>query len=400
MLAHSWYLWDGRIRREAETLTETGFRVDAVCLREPRDHAQNEPIQQIVRGVHVHRLPIEKKRGGFFRYLFEYTVITILGAFKLAVLHFRRPFDVVHIHNMPNILVLAGLIPKLTGAKLILDVHDPMVEHYRATYHMGSNHLIALALRIEERLSYLLPDKIISVSETMRELLEKKGVRRGKIVILHNLPDWNIFPPKDIRDSWKKPKGQFTLLYCGTITEHYRLDIAVRALERASKRIPSLKLKVLGTGNRLTQVQELARSLGVEERIEYLDRIPIDKVREVLESADVGISTHQGGVFGDLYFSTKILEYMSQGLPVITSRTKTIARYIPEDAIFFFEPENIDNLVEQIIKIWEEPDLVRKKLSKAMELVRKYTWEAEKMKLLSLYRNMTAQAFDNSEVTA
>ena len=46
----------------------------------------------------------------------------------LTGLHKRNRYDVIHIHNMPDFLVFAAWYPKLTGAKLILDIHDVVPE--------------------------------------------------------------------------------------------------------------------------------------------------------------------------------------------------------------------------------------------------------------------------------
>ncbi len=133
---------------------------------------------------------------------------------------------------------------------------------------------------------------------------------------------------------------------------------------------------------------QLAHNLGVENYVEYLEPVPFDKMRNMMEDADVGISAHQGGAFGDLYFSTKILEYLTQGLPVLSSRTETILRYIPEDTVFYFEPENAKDMAKQIIQIWSEPDLVRKKMENAKRLLHKYVWEKEKYKLINFYQEL------------
>ena len=110
MLAHTCYLTDARIRREAEALAGNGLEVHVVSLTE-EIRASREPREAIHNGVHIHRLHIRRKRGNFLRYLFEYFMTGLLGGLKLAQLHFRSRLDVVHVHNMPDILVLAGIIP-------------------------------------------------------------------------------------------------------------------------------------------------------------------------------------------------------------------------------------------------------------------------------------------------
>ena len=389
MLVHSYYLADVRVRREAEALVEAGYRVEVVCLRAPKQPGkQLEPYEEKVNNVHIHRLPITRKRGKMFRYLYEYLGLIVLGACKLLLLHFKSPFQVVHIHNMPDLLVLAGLIPKWMGAKLLLDVHDPMAELYISKHHIRQNSWIVKALKWQEKFSCWLANRVISVSESMRESLESRGIQPEKIFILHNFPDTRYLPIKDDITRWPRHKDGLILLYAGTITKHYRLDVAIEALALVIKDMPWIKLRILGDGNELNRVLKLAHNLGVRRYVEHLRPVNIDRLRDVIVDADVGISSHQGGIFGDLYFATKILDYLTQGLPVISSRTKTIRGYVPEDAVFYFESENAKDMAKQIIKIWNEPNLVRRKMEKAKMLLRRYTWQKEKYKLINFYQEL------------
>ena len=116
MLAHTCYLRDPRVRREAEALAEKGMEVHVISLSEDGNApGGREPRRSTVNGVQVHRLPIRRKRGGPLRYLYEYLMTGFLGGLKLASLHFRGRLKVVHVHNMPDLLVCAALIPRLGG---------------------------------------------------------------------------------------------------------------------------------------------------------------------------------------------------------------------------------------------------------------------------------------------
>jgi glycosyltransferase involved in cell wall biosynthesis len=390
MLVHGYYPIDPRVRREAEALADAGYDVDVVCLRRPGRAGQaGEPRIETINGVRVHRLPLERKRGGQMRYFFEYAVLTLLGSVKLARLHFSHPFQVVHIHNMPDFLVLAGLLPKWTGAKLLLDVHDPMAELYQAN-GSGRAEWVARVLNWQQRISCQLANKVVSVSESMRENLQSKGVPSEKIFIVHNFPDQRFFANHREIASWPRHRDKPTLLYCGTITDHYRLDIAVRALATASKSIPGLRLRIVGEGNRINEVFELARDLNVGDRIEFLGTVDADRVPAIMADADIGVSTHEAGVFGALYFSNKILEYISQGLPVVCSRTETLVRYIPEDSIFYFEPGSSEDMAAQILRLWSEPALALRSVANGRALIPRYTWETEKNRLSAFYQKLVA----------
>src|SRR5260370_30226457 len=87
MLPHASYLTDPRIRREAEALAEKGIEVHVISLAEKRQGTP-EPRTAVVKGVHVHRLPVERRRGRFLRYVYEYSMVGILRAIKLSLLPF------------------------------------------------------------------------------------------------------------------------------------------------------------------------------------------------------------------------------------------------------------------------------------------------------------------------
>ena len=104
-----------------------------------------------------------------------------------------------------------------------------------------------------------------------------------------------------------------------------------------------------------------------------------------MRRADVGISCHRAGVFGDLYFSTKIVEYLTQGLPVLSPRTYTIGKYLPDDIVFYFEPGSDVALAEQLRFMWNNPAEVLRRVSKARELLPRLSWQAEKRTFLGFY---------------
>jgi len=383
MVAHTLYSIDSRVRQEAEALVQSGFSVDVICINEP-GAAREEELNR----VKIHRLPITKKRGGSLRYLYEWVMLTIMATWKLTTMHLRLRFHVIHAHNMPDFLLLTGLIPRLCGAKLILDVHDPTTELYKSMSRISKNTLFFKTVQWQEKFCLNIAEKVISVNETMRENIENKRVPKNKICILHNFPDGSLFPVQKKIETWPRNSDKIVLLYTGTVTDHYNLDIAVVAISLVAKVIPNIILRIVGPGNKVEEIMALALDLGIRDKIKYTDWVPIEKVKNEMNNADIGISCHKKGVFGDLYFSTKILEFMTQGLPVISSRTYTIEKYIPEDAIFYFEPEQIEDLVKQIILMCNNPDLVSKKIMNSKKVLAKYSWQEERKRLLSLYEEL------------
>jgi glycosyltransferase involved in cell wall biosynthesis len=254
-------------------------------------------------------------------------------------------------------------------------------------------------LRFQEKLSCAIADRVISVNESMRENLRSKGVADDKIFIVHNFPDQKLFPLCDAPTSWPRSHDSLVMLYCGTITEHYDLGLAVRAIARLAGEVP-VKLRILGEGNRLAGVLSLATTLGVRDLVEHVGLVPLDKVRAEMQKADVGISCHRAGIFGDLYFSTKIVEYVTQGLPVLSPRTYTVSKYLSNDCIFYFEPGNDTALAETLRFMWQNPVEVLRRLSRARQLVPRLSWQAEKIEFVSFYTGLSKSSSPAARVAA
>ena len=133
---------------------------------------------------------------------------------------------------------------------------------------------------------------------------------------------------------------------------------------------------------------KLAAALGVGHLVEHVGRVPIDRVADEMRKADVGISCHRGGRFGDLYFSTKIVEYLTQGLAVVSSRTNTINKYLPDSSVFYFEAGNEAALADAIRFMWQNPAEVLRRLRNARELLSRLSWQREKGAFLAFYAEL------------
>ena len=141
--------FDPRPRRAAETLAEEGASVEVICLRE----TDEEPEHEIFNGIEITRVLLKRRRGGKLSYILQYAYFGLLCGAILAGRALRKRYDLLHIHNMPDFLVFSALVPKLLGAKVILDLHDPMPELMMTIFGLGEAGQPVQALKIVEKLS-------------------------------------------------------------------------------------------------------------------------------------------------------------------------------------------------------------------------------------------------------
>src|SRR5262249_44857640 len=150
--------------------------------------------EAVFRGVRVFSAPTEKYHGTKpLRQIASYFRFLTYALFKVSILHIRKRYDIVQIHTMPDFIVFAALVPKLLGARVILDVHDLSPEVYMAKFGVGYRHWAVRLIIWVERQSVAFADRAIAVHHRHLEILERHGNPGNKFGILLNVPDHRIF---------------------------------------------------------------------------------------------------------------------------------------------------------------------------------------------------------------
>ena len=385
MIAYTLYEGDARVQRAAEALVESGHHVDLFVVAngenangENRASGNNELPR-------IYRMRIRMRRSAASRYVFEYGVFFAWALGRVSFFHARRRYDVVYVHNVPNFMVFAGLLPKISGAKIVLDVHEPAAELLASIRGCDLPQRLRRLAGAEERVSISFSDAVITVSEPMRQLLSSRSKR--PVTVVMNLPEPTfVRPPEASRDR----ENLDWLVYSGSIAHRNGLDLAVRALWMLASEFPRLRLRVIGDGPALEAVVGLAKDLGVAERAEFLGFVPYDQVPSLVSDAAAGISTQRDDIFGSLVFSMKVAEYVALGLPVICSGISTMRHYFPDDELLFFEPGSAEDLARAIRDLLTHPTAAEQRVARSRIKLDKLDWPAQKETLVATVESLAA----------
>ncbi len=378
MAVHAYYEKDARVRRYAESLVRKGHHVEVIALRAP-----GAPAEEWIEGVLCRRVPMHRRRGGALRYLYEYLAFLLWATWYLAKGTWRRPYDVIHVHNMPDFLVFCGIVPKLFGARIVLDVHDLMPEVWASKFHSTLSHPAVLILRIQEIASHFFADHVVFATGIFREIALARGtVRPEKSSVVLNAPDTDLFDEE--RQPWTGPErpGEFRLLYLGTVSERHGVDQLVRVLPLCRARIPGLRLVIHpklegGEGKPLEELLDLAKRLGVEDLVEVRPSLDLAEVPEAMSRASVGTFTPHVDLHIDIALSLKIPEYVAMGLPIVTVRTRIMESLFHPGEVRYFEDEDLEGFAEILCELHEHPDRGRALARRAKRFLEEHSWERE-----------------------
>ncbi len=363
--------------------------MDIICLRKP-----GEAPHEVLHGVSIYRTPISR---GFGLPL----AVTALGwlwfmlvaGVYLAWLMPRRRYHVVVGHNMPDFLIFSALVPKLFGARALLDVQDLSPELLTAKGGGGARSVLRWAAELQERLSVWFADLVLTVGWPFERKLVERGTPAEKLRIIINSADPKMFPgakpfsPDDALRPVTPPhdaSAPFIIMYWGTLAERNGMATAIRALALARREAPALRLDIMGRGEEMPRLQALAEAIGVSDAVRFFDAVPPNRVLDFIIRGDAGVIPYRADGFADLLLPTKAYELAWLGRPIIASDTPAIRSMFRPESAMLCRPDDPEDFARAFVELYRQPEKRRAMVAHAAEDYEPYRWENEAQRYASL----------------
>jgi glycosyltransferase involved in cell wall biosynthesis len=385
MVTYSFYEGDTRIIQYATALAERGDQVDVLALRR-----EGDPRFESIRGVHVYRIQVrqvnEKSR---LMYLFRILRFLFASAAVLTQKHLSKRYDVIHVHSVPDFLVFAAIVPKMLGARVILDIHDILPEFYASKFGASPDSFLFRCLAWIERVSIAFSDHVIIANHLWYDRLVSRSVTAEKCSVVINYPDPQVFAPREKRPG----DGKFIILYPGSLNHHQGLDVAIGAFARVADRMPEAEYHIYGEGSMKPALVQLASDLGLGDRVLFHDSLPTAEIAEIMAQSDLAVVPKRASsAFGNEAASTKIMEFMSLGIPLIVSKTKIDTFYHDDTRVRFFDSENEGELAAAMLELYGDPELRERLAAAASCYIGQNSWTARKKDYLDLVDRLVQPA--------
>ncbi len=380
MLAYAFYESDTRILQYANSLAERGDIVDVIALR--RDDLL--PEFEVLDGVNVYRIQSRTvNEKGLFAYANRVLRFLLRSTLFLRKKHREHAYDIVHVHNVPDFLVVAAAFPKWRGVPVILDIHDLLPEFYASKFNVSHGSLLFKLLIFVERCSAAFATHVIIANHLWRDRLAARSSREEKCSVIRNHPDLKIFVAEYGRE--RKRNETFLLTYPGSLNAHQGLDVAIRAFASIANQMPEAEFHIYGEGPAKPSLIKLANELEMRDRVLFHDFLPSNEIARVMAATDLAIEPKRAtSAFSNEALSTKILEFMALGVPVIACRTRIHAYYYDDSVIQYYENDDESQLAEQILRLRSDSQLRCRLVANAKKYVRDNTWDARKHEYLQL----------------
>jgi glycosyltransferase involved in cell wall biosynthesis len=376
---------DARVRREVTALLGAGHEVDVVCVAAPGSRRWERDG-----ALRILRLPLRHRRGSPLMYVGTYAAFLAMATVAVAALHAVRRYDLVQVNSVPDSLVFSALVPKLAGAKVVLDLHESMPEFYSTKFGVGLDHPVVRAVARLEQASIAFADAALTCTAQQRAAFAARGADPARIEVVLNAADEAIFDPA--RFPRREQDGEaFTVVCHGTIEPQYGLDTLMRAAALVRDEIPELRVQVFGDGTQREEIEALAAELGLDETV-WFSRgyVPYDELVDAIAQADVGAVPMKRDAFRDLTHCNKMFDFVAMGTPAAVARTRAVEAYFDEESFAFFASGDERDLARVLRALHRDPAGRRRLAKHAAAVAEPYRWPRQRARYLAFVERVLA----------
>ena len=388
MITQSPYPIDPRVRRQAEKLEKEGYNVDILCV----DIYDSQKVESYgsVTAYRVLKYIRHEDQLNYFLFSIRFFLICFI---RLQSLYKEKRYALIQVHNMPDYHIFIGFIQKIFfRVPLVLDIHDLTVDLFQEKWSSKKTMHILPLVKFIEKISCSFADQVLTVTQECVDLLIKRGTKKEKIALVLNSANEDLFE-FDTNREFKEIKSGLKLFYHGTVGERFGIHTVIEALPAIIKEIPQTKLILYGKYDISYEksLKELIANLRLNESVEFNQTAPIEDIIELIKTMDIGVVPYIASDYMHLSLSTKAFEYVASGLPIISSRLRSMESIFRESSVSFFEPGNSFDFANKIIEICNNPELRKTRIFSAYKDLQNVSWNVVSEK----YSKIISQSIKN-----
>jgi glycosyltransferase involved in cell wall biosynthesis len=374
--------FDRRVWLECRTLTQAGYQVAVVCPKGPSD-----PSYQVIDGVQIYKYRPYSPGGGaasfFLEYAYSFAATAILS---LKAARGGR-FGAVQSCNPPDIFWPIGLLFKLWhGSRFVFDHHDLCPETFESRFPGGSR-LLYRGLRLLERCTTRSADHVISTNESYRSLvMERDGVAPDRMTVVRTGPDPDKLSATDAVPLLRRGRAHLAA-YIGVMGPQDGVDIVIKMADFVVKSLKrtDISFTLIGSGDSFDGLVALRDQLELGDFVEFTGRLPDEAVRNILSTADIGLSPDPKNPLNDVSTMNKTMEYMAFGLPVLAFDLRE-TRASAAEAGVYATPNDVEEMARLLVEmIDDEPGRRRMGSAGRRRIEEKLAWSHQEPHYLAVY---------------
>ena len=304
--------------------------------------------EERIEGVHIIR------RGNRFNF-------NLVAPWHLRSLVKRQQFDLL-IEDINK-------IPFYTPAYLNLKTLVVIPHLFATTVFQEINFVLGTYIYLFERplVSVYRGRHFNVISESTADDMVARGVPRKDLSVIHCGIDRKTYSYDGSVQKYERP----TVLYLGRIKKYKSIQHLVLAFKQVQDRLGNARLMIVGAGDYLPQLKQLAAAIGVEKDVEFPGYVSLAEKVERMRRSHVSVlpSLKEG-------WGLTNIEANSVGTAVVAANSPGLRDSVQDGVTgFLYEHGNVDELANKLLLILEDRSLREKLERGGMAWAEKFNWD-------------------------
>jgi len=375
---------DIRIRKESLALVNVGYRVYLLTIL-----GNKQPRSNIFGNVKIIRIPPKSS----FPFLLRYLIHFIQLPFLLPPFIIAHNVRIIHVHDLPYAVPVV-FIGRMLRRNTVFDMHENSVgitAPYLKKRGIIGNILLSL-LQMLEIVVCRLATRVIVVVEENKERLARMGVQHEKVMVISNTADVEQLGKfeQNYTRRGSDQKG-FFVSYVGGFSFHRGLDTLVKAMPLILEKASNVHLLLIGDGEMKLTLEKMCNQLGVGKNVTFTGWVSFSKAMEYVRMSALGVIPYHSTLDTNNTVPHKLFQYMYFRKPVLVSDVRPLKRIVEAtNCGFIFRAGDHVQLAEKALKaVVKRQELVILGENGRKAVLDTYNWDREKLKLLTMYDEIT-----------
>ncbi|MBC7631143.1 glycosyltransferase family 4 protein [Aeromicrobium sp.] len=319
-----------------------------------------------------------------------------LASYTIGIMEQAQRDSPALIHSASNAYnALAGTVAaRKLGLPSIYEVRGLNEEGRRSRDERYTNtHQYVFAKHIETLAAHE-ADRVIAITEGLRDTLIERGVDAGKIEVVPNGVDTVRFGPLERDQALARQyglEGKIVLGYIGSLNWYEGHDLLFEAVRRLKPRHPEMRLLIVGGGQEYEHLLRLRSELGIEDVVIMLGKVPFEQVEAHYSLIDIAPITRSSSPVTETTSPLKPFEAMAMEKTLLSSDVAVMKEFVNGENGLLYTKDDADSLESVLERLLLDPDL-RDRLGRAGRewVIAKRDWTTLAAQVAAIYKELGA----------
>ncbi|OJV87438.1 MAG: glycosyltransferase WbuB [Bacteroidia bacterium 44-10] len=327
------------------------------------------------------------KNEGFILRTLDYISFSVTSFFAAI----SERFDIIVATSPQFFTALAGRTLSFWKRKpWIMEVRDLWPESIKTVGAMKDNVFIRYFEK-EEKWCYKSATRIVTVTDKFKTIIKEKGITDDKIEVVKNGANLSLYQPRSKEQNLVRKlnlENKVVLGYIGTHGMAHNLGFILDCAKRMMESHPSLHFLFIGDGAEKGKLLQKVKTENIRN-VTMLDSIPKDEVSDHLSILDAAIINLKKSDLFTTVIPSKIFETSAMEIPILLG-VDGEARSIVEQygAGVFYEPENEDDFIRKVDRLFSNPDQIEKYKAGCQKLAQDFDRKKLAVKMLGIINDI------------